>query len=299
MYRLEILKQTPDIWLADQTPRDEEGVANGFPSTCAKDLSSELGDMDHSKATISLGIEIALQGLQLCETPNEEKSTSRRGSSLGSNGSMSSEETTSGDGGTVNQQTSPEILVEKRPELQSRQSSESTQSIPVLDEYSEKVHAEVARLTREQRTLIQRTFEQMNKRPAKCGMEICFRLFAEYPQYKNIWPQFRQIPDSSLMNSTALRKHAIVYMGGLRAIIDNMDDDEKLNKALRRIAFAHVKWNIHKRHLMHMVEPVLEVVKESAYLDDEVRTAWRTLYDVIANLIEIFRRSEAQRYYRR
>lgn len=48
-----------------------------------------------------------------------------------------------------------------------------------------------------------------------------------------------------------------------------------------------------------MVEPVLEVVKESAYLDDEVRTAWRTLYDVIANLIEIFRRSEAQRYYRR
>ncbi|KAH7702586.1 Protein GLB-14 [Aphelenchoides avenae] len=269
MYRLEILKQTPDIWLADQTPRDEEGVDNGFPSTCAKDLSSELGMMSHSKATVSLGIEIALQGLQLSETSNEEKSTSRRGTSLGSNGSMSSEEPNTNNSGVVTQSVSPEILAENRQKLRSRHISESTQSIPVLDEYSEKVHAEVARLTHEQRTLIQRTFEQMNKRPAKCGMEICFR------------------------------KHAIVYMGGLRAIIDNMDDDEKLNKALRRIAFAHVKWNIHKRHLMHMVEPVLEVVKESAYLDDEVRTAWRTLYDVIANLIEIFRRSEAQRYYRR
>lgn len=40
---------------------------------------------------------------------------------------------------------------------------------------AEKVHAEVARVTVEQRALIQKTFQEMNKRPAKCGMEIFFR----------------------------------------------------------------------------------------------------------------------------
>lgn len=75
-------------------------------------------------------------------------------------------------------------------------------------------------------------------------------MFSEHPEYKNIWPQFRPIPDSSLMNADALRKHAVVYMGGLKTIIDGMDDDDRLKDALKRIAQAHVKWSIYKVHLV-------------------------------------------------
>lgn len=137
MYRLEILKQTPDIWVADPTPRDEQGIINGNCIPCAKIHPSELDVMNHSQTTVSFGIEMALHGLQLCETADEAKAMPRRESSLDSDGSMSSVERSNGVVGAVSQPASPEMLVEKRQELQSSHSSESTQSIPVLDEYCE------------------------------------------------------------------------------------------------------------------------------------------------------------------
>lgn len=88
---------------------------------------------------------------------------------------------------------------------------------------------------------------------------LCFRLFSEFPAYKNIWPQFKQIPDSSLMNAPELTKHAAIYMRGLRTIIDNMDDDTRMTRALRKIAYAHVKWNIYKKHI------IVSVLSENSY----------------------------------
>lgn len=39
-----------------------------------------------------------------------------------------------------------------------------------------------------------------------------------------------------------------------------------------------------------MVEPVIEVVKEtSGRIDEETRCAWVTLYDVVAKIVDIFR----------
>jgi hypothetical protein len=52
------------------------------------------------------------------------------------------------------------------------------------------------------------------------------------------------------MHAPELRRHARVYMAGLRLIINSMNDDEKLETALRGIAQAHVKWHIHKYHLI-------------------------------------------------
>lgn len=146
MYRLEILKQTPDIWLADETPREEQGIANGTCSPCVKGLPSELYVMNESKTSVSLGIEMGLHGLQLCETPEEVKNMPRRESSLESDGSTSSVEANNGVVHTVSQPASPKILVEKRQELQSSKSSESTQSNPVLDEYCEFYKARQHRL---------------------------------------------------------------------------------------------------------------------------------------------------------
>ncbi|KAI6181225.1 GLOBIN domain-containing protein [Aphelenchoides besseyi] len=113
--------------------------------------------------------------------------------------------------------------------------------------------------------------------------------FSDHPSYKDIWPQFREVPDSSLMNAEALRKHAAVYTCGIRKVISSMSDDVELEKALRRIAHAHVERNIHKRHLMSMLPCFLKAFEEYKTLDEQSREAWTTLFDVIANLIDIFR----------
>ncbi|KAI1713830.1 globin domain-containing protein [Ditylenchus destructor] len=163
-------------------------------------------------------------------------------------------------------------------------------------EFTRKMHVQVSRLTREQRDLLKESFQNvMEKNMVKIGMSIMLKLFINYPHYKNIWPQFRQIPDSSLMNATELNKHAKVYMGGLRLIINSMDDDELLKRSLKRIACAHVKRSIHNSHILHMLPSLLEVVEEnSTQFTTEIRQSWTTLFDVIANLIDIFRASESK-----
>uniref|UniRef100_A0AC34QAH0 Globin family profile domain-containing protein n=1 Tax=Panagrolaimus sp. JU765 TaxID=591449 RepID=A0AC34QAH0_9BILA len=161
------------------------------------------------------------------------------------------------------------------------------------NETTRRMHQEIRRLSPEARVILKQTFHTMENRPIRCGLNIMIALFSEFPHYKNIWPQFRQIPDSSLMNAPELTKHAAIYMRGLRTIIENLDDDDRITKALRKIAHAHVKWGIYKKHIIHMLGPVLDQVQAYNGMTPEIKDAWTVLYDVIANLIDIFRESEA------
>ncbi|RCN24712.1 hypothetical protein ANCCAN_29586 [Ancylostoma caninum] len=73
------------------------------------------------------------------------------------------------------------------------------------DEITKLTRQQVNRLADKQRNIIIATFTKMELNPVKMGLKILVKLFAEYPQYKQIWPQFRAIPDSSLMNAIELR----------------------------------------------------------------------------------------------
>ncbi|XGW30456.1 hypothetical protein V3C99_009434 [Haemonchus contortus] len=158
------------------------------------------------------------------------------------------------------------------------------------DETVREVHEQLSRLTERQQAVIMRTFTKMEDDPVKNALEIFVRLFADYPHYKRIWPQFRGIPDSSLINAIELRRHASVYICGLTAIIRSMTRESEFANHMKRIAKAHVKWNVHRGHVEHMVDPVLEVVKEcNDDFDEETKEAWTTLYDILAEVIEIYR----------
>ncbi|ULT92252.1 hypothetical protein L3Y34_009776 [Caenorhabditis briggsae] len=188
-----------------------------------------------------------------------------------------------------------EDVVEKAGKIIEKPNSQSTSSekenAGPTDPIAQKIIDETSRLSDRQREILQKTFTSIEQDCVRNGLKIFVRLFAEYPRYKLIWPQFRAIPDSSLMNAVELRRHASVYLKGLGKIIESMRDEEELRKSMSRIALAHIKWNVQRNHVIHMIEPVLEVVKEcNGYqLDDETRQAWTVLYQVIANLIEVFR----------
>ncbi|CAB3397305.1 unnamed protein product [Caenorhabditis bovis] len=153
------------------------------------------------------------------------------------------------------------------------------------------IAAETSRLSERQREILRTTFINIEKDAVKNGLKIFVKLFSEYPRYKLIWAQFRVVPESSLMNAVELRRHASIYIKGLGTIIESMRDEEELTKQLTRIAVAHIKWNVQRNHVIHMIEPVLDVVKEcNGYqLDEHTKEAWITLYQVIANFIEVFR----------
>ncbi|CAD5221153.1 unnamed protein product [Bursaphelenchus okinawaensis] len=153
---------------------------------------------------------------------------------------------------------------------------------------STRVKYELSRITDRHTEIFKDTYKMIGRSKGRNGTNILVRMFSDHPQYKDIWPQFRPIPDSSLMNSDVLRKHAHTYMGGLKRIIDSTDQ-EKLEKELRKIASSHVKWGIYKHHVINMLPCLLAVLAQYTELTDEIKESWTTLFDVIANLIDIFR----------
>ncbi|CAJ0953372.1 unnamed protein product, partial [Mesorhabditis belari] len=159
---------------------------------------------------------------------------------------------------------------------------------------------QLCRIDEDQKVILKRTFALMEKDMVNNGLKILVLLFAEYPQYKKIWPQFRAIPDSSLMNAIELRKHASVYMCGLRQIIYSLENEKDLADHLNRIARAHIKWSVYRHHVEHMCAPVLETLGAvSGGIDEKTKEAWTRLYDVIANLIEIYREVNKNKVTRR
>ena len=115
-------------------------------------------------------------------------------------------------------------------------------------------------------------------------------MFAENPQYKNIWSQFRAIPDSSLISSDQLRNHAKVYFGGMNALVDHMNSREEREfiNIVRRMARSHAKFGVHKYHLVAMLPEYLAVMEISGVkMTPETKEAWKTLFDVIGNLLEM------------
>uniref|UniRef100_A0AC35U5B8 GLOBIN domain-containing protein n=1 Tax=Rhabditophanes sp. KR3021 TaxID=114890 RepID=A0AC35U5B8_9BILA len=149
---------------------------------------------------------------------------------------------------------------------------------------------EMNKLTEKRCDIIKETWEIYKQDGINNTIKIFFHLFTEHPEYKYIWPQFRGIPDSSFILSSALRNHAEVYTAGLSIIINNMHNKAKMYAHIKKIAYAHVKWIIHQSHVQNMVPGLMMVLKDKVpHFDDSIEDAWKTLYGVIGSLLEQFK----------
>uniref|UniRef100_A0A158P6L2 GLOBIN domain-containing protein n=1 Tax=Angiostrongylus cantonensis TaxID=6313 RepID=A0A158P6L2_ANGCA len=130
-------------------------------------------------------------------------------------------------------------------------------------------------LTHDQRAMIRSSYTCMERESTRNGLGLFVRLFSEYPQYKNIWPQFREIPDSALISSDKLRNHGIVYMAGLKQVVAVLDDDDKLIEVAKRIARSHCKWNICKSHIeVGLTKSANNLLADPLWFPRIARSAW-------------------------
>ncbi|PAV76118.1 hypothetical protein WR25_14241, partial [Diploscapter pachys] len=112
--------------------------------------------------------------------------------------------------------------------------------------------------------------------------------FAEYPDYKNIWPNFRGVQDSAIISSEQLRKHAIKFMHGLKEIIDNLDSDERLVETTKKICKRHVTLGVNRMHVEHMVPELLVSLKHclGPAMCEQTELAWRALFNCISTILQ-------------
>uniref|UniRef100_A0A7E4UP62 GLOBIN domain-containing protein n=1 Tax=Panagrellus redivivus TaxID=6233 RepID=A0A7E4UP62_PANRE len=160
--------------------------------------------------------------------------------------------------------------------------------IVILADSRSASHEQVQRLNETRRHIITESYSKFKNGGVTHSLMVFIRMFAENPQYKNIWPQFRQITDSSLISSDQLRNHARVYFGGMNQIIEMMNagNETEFRNCIRRMARSHAKFVVHKNHVMDMLPEFLHVISAcGTEVTEPVRDAWFTLFDVIGNLL--------------
>uniref|UniRef100_A0AC34RQD9 Globin family profile domain-containing protein n=1 Tax=Panagrolaimus sp. JU765 TaxID=591449 RepID=A0AC34RQD9_9BILA len=149
-------------------------------------------------------------------------------------------------------------------------------------------HKEVQRLDAKKRKIICESYVKVKDGGWNNGLMVFIRMFAENPQFKNIWPQFRAITDSSLISSEQLRNHAKIYFGGMNSIVTDMsgEDETEFRNLMRRMARSHAKYGVNKKHIMAMLPEFLSMLRSSGVdVTPEVEEAWSTMFDVIGNLV--------------
>ncbi|CAJ0576791.1 unnamed protein product, partial [Mesorhabditis spiculigera] len=141
-------------------------------------------------------------------------------------------------------------------------------------------------LTDDQRQAIKVSYAKLAENPTKYGNELFIRLFADFPDYKDIWPRFRAIPDSSIVGSDQLRTHATVYMKGLGTIVSKIENEEELQDIIKKIAQAHIKFNISRSHVEHMAPCLLAVLKNAnGSIDPGTKEAWEAFFEIFGDVL--------------
>ncbi|KAI6218647.1 GLOBIN domain-containing protein [Aphelenchoides fujianensis] len=146
---------------------------------------------------------------------------------------------------------------------------------------------EVSRLTPERIKIIRETFAVMKRHFTHNCLSLFLRLFSEYPLYKDIWPQFRAIPDSSLMYSQELKKHVQMFSRGFNSIVEKLENGDELQELLRKYAKLHSKRSIYKTHIMNMHTEYMIVLRSLGVESKaDIEDAWHTFFDAIGNLVD-------------
>uniref|UniRef100_A0A915ISB0 Globin family profile domain-containing protein n=1 Tax=Romanomermis culicivorax TaxID=13658 RepID=A0A915ISB0_ROMCU len=140
--------------------------------------------------------------------------------------------------------------------------------------------------------ILQTTFQDLlSTDMKKIGMDSFLVLMSHYPQYKQLWSQFRFIPDSSLINAPELQNFAQIYMGSLQCVITQFSDRQLIIETLERISKAHFNKKIKRYHIEHLLPCFLEIMerKNKGPLDNEVKKAWSNLFSIIASIVEQYK----------
>uniref|UniRef100_A0A915PC40 Globin family profile domain-containing protein n=1 Tax=Setaria digitata TaxID=48799 RepID=A0A915PC40_9BILA len=152
---------------------------------------------------------------------------------------------------------------------------------------SDSVLIQIRRLSADDRLILQETFNLLEKDLVSNGIRIFLKTISENPHYKFFWPQFRAIPDSSLISSSVLRDFACTYMKALKTIVESLKTEQIPYEMLRRISTKHAAHNIQIHHIQKMMDPLLEnVCRALGRRDENAERAWKILFQTIGIAIE-------------
>ncbi|CEF60650.1 Globin family and Globin-like domain and Globin,structural domain-containing protein [Strongyloides ratti] len=147
----------------------------------------------------------------------------------------------------------------------------------------------LTKLTENHRKVIKSSFEIFKKNGVPNAHNIFLRMFKEYPDYKNVWSQFKNMSDEELSQTPLLWKHATTFVFGLERVIRTMDDQEMMILMIHSTANQHKSWGLKKEHFFAMVHLITDILMEEKGEPDEkyaIMEAWESFYDVLGTLVE-------------
>jgi len=117
--------------------------------------------------------------------------------------------------------------------------------------------------------------------------KVFLKHFEIHPSLQSLFPKFADVPVSQLMSNTEFLTQAHTCLKGLFFIVENIDNDELLTRALTRMTratyFASYMDPIHQ--LDETTRLFLEVASEEVQMSDKTKAAWKKALDHVMGIM--------------
>nr|AHJ25672.1 hemoglobin [Ophiactis simplex]AHN50407.1 hemoglobin [Ophiactis simplex] len=116
------------------------------------------------------------------------------------------------------------------------------------------------------------------------GVELMANLFKAHPDYQDLFPSLKGIPD--VAGSNELRGHAIRVITGINNFVDALDEEEEvMREMLHNMARSHKPRKLTKTHFNEFAPILLETFEKKVDMSSKARDAWIALYySIVDNL---------------
>ncbi|XP_067088699.1 cytoglobin-1-like [Osmerus mordax] len=136
-------------------------------------------------------------------------------------------------------------------------------------------------LSETERGLVQESWSKVYQHCEDAGVAILVRLFQNYPDSKQYFPQFQHMQEAGeLQTSALLRRHARRVMSAINTLVENIHNGDKMASVLLLVGRSHaLKHKVEPVYFKYLNSVILEVLGEEYpdYITPEVGGAWTKL----------------------
>ncbi|XP_068697893.1 globin-like [Montipora foliosa] len=141
-------------------------------------------------------------------------------------------------------------------------------------------------LSTEQKTIVRETWKVIEPNKKDFGVNVYVRFLTEYPTFKSLFPEFKDIP---LHKVNKRNVHVKRLVAALEKTVSSLDDVETFQRYLFELGRRHADLRIKptKSQFRKLKLAVLDSMKEfsSSIWSSEAEDSWGLLFDVVASIM--------------
>lgn len=128
---------------------------------------------------------------------------------------------------------------------------------------------------------IRHSWSNVYKNKLAFGMDVFIRLFQEFPDTKNFFKSFLNVPNEDLPKTAQFKAHVINFMNGFNSVIMEIHNPDVSAALCMKIGTTHGSRLIKEEHFEVTKKIIYKLLSEELKLDEATLISWERFINFI------------------